>query len=70
MTEVIVRSDSGMTAHAQIGAHQLTIDEPISAGGEDSGPNPYDLLLAALGACTAITVRLYAQRKGWSLESV
>ena len=70
MTEVIVRSESGMSAQAEMGAHQLTVDEPVSAGGQDSGPCPYDLLLAALGACTAMTVRLYAQRKAWPLESV
>ena len=70
MTEVIVRSESGMSARAEMGAHQLTVDEPVSAGGEDSGPCPYDLLLAALGACTALTVRMYAQRKAWPLESV
>ena len=70
MTEVIVRSESGMSAQAEMGTHQLTVDEPVSAGGQDSGPGPYDLLLAALGACTAMTVRLYAQRKAWPLESV
>ena len=70
MTEVIVRSESGMSAHAEMGPHLLTVDEPVSAGGQDSGPGPYDLLLAALGACSAMTVRLYAQRKAWPLESV
>ena len=46
------------------------VDEPAAAGGLGSGPNPYDLLAAALGACTAMTVRLYATRKGWPLQSV
>jgi putative redox protein len=46
------------------------VDEPISAGGEGAGPNPYDLLSAALGACTALTLRLYAERKGWPLRHV
>jgi putative redox protein len=59
-----------MAARVTMGTHELTVDEPVEAGGEDTGPTPYDLLLAALGACTAITVRLYAQRKGWALRRV
>ena len=52
------------------GRHTLVADEPEGAGGMDTGPGPYDLLLAALGACSAMTVRLYAERKGWPLERV
>jgi uncharacterized OsmC-like protein/pimeloyl-ACP methyl ester carboxylesterase len=53
-----------------IGPHRLLADEPVGAGGEDSGPGPYDLVLAGLGACTSMTMRLYADRKSLPLERV
>ena len=62
--------DSGYSQRIASRAHTFTADEPLELGGTDRGPTPYELLLAALGACTAITVRMYAQRKDWSLEEV
>ena len=52
------------------GHHPLTADEGAAAGGQDAGPSPHEMLCAALGACTAITLRMYAQRKEWPLRAV
>ena len=52
------------------GAHTLVADEPTSAGGGDAGPSPFGLLLSALAACTAMTLRMYAMRKGWELRTI
>lgn len=65
-------SEAGSGTYTQqitLGTHQLLADEPRPVG-DDAGPTPYDLVLAGLGACTAMTVRMYADRKGWPLESV
>jgi len=53
-----------------VGGHAITADEPQALGGQGVGPAPYDLLLASLGACTAITLKMYAARKEWPLESL
>jgi uncharacterized OsmC-like protein len=69
--EVVVRvGASGYRADVSARGHTLVVDEPVSLGGTDEGPTPYDYLAAALGACTAITMRMYADRRGWPLEGV
>ncbi len=70
--QVIVETTEtdGFTNEVKAGAHALAADEPTSVGGADEGPNPYEYLLAALGACTSMTLRMYAKRKGWSLDHV
>jgi uncharacterized OsmC-like protein len=69
--DVIVSGDaSGFAQEIVVGPHRLTADEPIEFGGKETGPGPYDLLLAALGSCTSMTISLYARMKKWPLESV
>lgn len=64
----VVESGQGkFTEHLLDGRHRLVADEPVAAGGNDRGPGPYELLLMALGACKTMTLRLYADRKGWPL---
>jgi uncharacterized OsmC-like protein len=68
---VIVRGRaSGYAQEILAGRHRLHADEPVFAGGGDTGPSPYEFLLAALGACTSITIGMYARRKAWPLEEV
>ena len=69
--EVLVEGGlSGFANSVWAGAHHLLADEPVNLGGTDTGPNPYEFLLAALGACTSMTLRMYADRKGWPLEGI
>ena len=71
MSEVIVTSKSNLQNEVSYGpGHSLVTDEPLAAGGEDAGPDPYTLLLAALGSCISMTTMLYARRKGWPVERV
>lgn len=62
--------NTGYMTEILTGKHRLVVDEPVSLGGTDLGPTPYDYLVSALGACTSITLRMYANRKGWPLETI
>ena len=69
--DVVVRGDArSFKQEIVAGKHHLVADEPISAGGGDAGPDPYDYLLTALGVCTSMTVGLYARRKQIPLENI
>ncbi|HEX6648696.1 MAG TPA: OsmC family protein [Pyrinomonadaceae bacterium] len=71
MSEVVVTSQTNLRNEVRYGlGHSFITDEPVAAGGEDAGPDPYTLLLAALGSCISMTVTLYARRKQWPLERV
>jgi putative redox protein len=68
---IVARAGSaGFRTDLEMGGFSLVSDEPASVGGDGAGPTPYEYMLAALGACTAMTVRMYASRKRWPLEGV
>ncbi len=72
-SETILVAETGLgkfQVEARVGDAAFLIDEPVAVGGLGGGPNPYNLLAAALGACTIMTIRLYAARKGWPLDKV
>jgi putative redox protein len=73
MSGVVVVAENGQGRYQQdviIGQHNLIADEPENVGGGDAGPAPFDYLMAALGSCTSITLRMYAERKGWPLTRI
>ena len=71
MSVVTVSSQANLQNEVRYGADQVLItDEPVSVGGDGAGPDPYSLVLAALGSCISMTVTLYARRKNWPLERV
>ena len=70
MTSVVVKGGPGLRQEIQVRGKRVVADEPKDVGGGDEGPTPYELLLGALGACTAMTLVLYARRKGWEIAGV
>lgn len=70
MSDVTVTSRANFQNEVSSGDHTFITDEPREAGGEDAGPDPYTLLLSALGSCISMTTMLYARRKGWPLKRV
>jgi putative redox protein len=68
---VVIRAPAGgLRTEVSVNGHSFVADEPVALGGTDAGPTPLDYLAASVGACTAMTVRMYADRKGWPLDDV
>lgn len=70
MTQALIRLDEGYKTYIAAGDHTLIVDEPLNDGGTDAGPSAKEMLVGSLGACVAVTVKMYAQRKGWNLEGI
>ena len=70
MKASVRRTDSKFAHTVQVRDHRLVVDEPLDSGGEDTGPDPQELLAVSLASCTAITMEMYAARKGWALGNV
>lgn len=68
--KAVSHSQGGLKHTVTIGEHTLTVDEPVESGGTAAGPRPQELLAASLVSCTAITMQLYAQRKGWDVSDL
>ena len=64
------RQRENLVHDVKAGDHQLTVDEPVASGGDDQGPSPQELLAAALASCTAVTMEMYAKRKGWDASGL
>ena len=67
---IVMGGRSGLRQAISVGPHHLLADEPKILGGSDDGPDPYELLLSALGSCTNMTLRMYADRKKWPLKEI
>jgi putative redox protein len=70
MRAVARRAGGKLKHHIEMGNHRLTADEPPDHGGDDAGPNPQELLAASLASCSAVTMEMYANRKGWDIGEV
>lgn len=70
MAHVHLKSESGFVQQLAARAHRFTADEPVSNGGTDTAPSPHELWLGGLAACTALTLRMYANRKGWDVGAI
>ena len=69
-TVTVIGDPSGLREVISAGPHRFLADEPTASGGSDAGPDPYELLLSALGSCTNMTLRMYADRKKWPLKEI